>query len=66
MLMSFGVDLKKGLSFGTVMMMSLGAIAQKQTSSVQQVWASYNNQTRLSDKWGLWGDFHLRTKEDFF
>ena len=23
------------------------------------------NQTRFSDKWGLWADAHLRTKEDF-
>lgn len=38
----------------------------KQTSSVQQVWTAYFNQTRLSNKWGLWFDFHLRTKEDFF
>jgi hypothetical protein len=42
------------------------SIAQKRTNSVQQTWLSYNNQTRLSEKWGLWGDFHLRTKEDFF
>ena len=64
--MDFVFDLKKALSFGVLVMMSLAAIAQKQTTSVQQVWFSYNNQTRLSDKWGLWGDFHLRTKEDFF
>ncbi len=41
------------------------AIAQKQTSSTQQVWLGYFNQLRLSDKWGLWVDGHLRTKEDF-
>ena len=40
-------------------------LAQKSSSSVQQVWLSYNNQTRLSNKWGVWGDFHLRTKEEF-
>lgn len=38
----------------------------KQTSSVEQVWMGYFNQTRLSDKWGVWLDVHLRTKEDFF
>ncbi|MGB8192577.1 MAG: DUF2490 domain-containing protein, partial [Chitinophagaceae bacterium] len=32
---------------------------------VQQMWFAYFNQTRFSDKWGLWADFHLRTKEDF-
>lgn len=38
----------------------------KQTESVQQVWLAYNNQTRFSNKWGVWVDVHLRTKEDFF
>jgi hypothetical protein len=38
----------------------------KQTQSVQQVWLGYFNQTRFSDKWGIWVDAHLRTKEDFF
>ncbi|MEJ7739813.1 MAG: DUF2490 domain-containing protein [Chitinophagaceae bacterium] len=37
----------------------------KKTSSVQQVWTAYNNQTRFSNKWGSWTDIHLRTKEDF-
>jgi len=64
--MNFGFELKKVLSFGIIVMMSLTTIAQKRTNSVQQMWFSYNNQTRLSNKWGLWGDFHLRTKEDFF
>jgi hypothetical protein len=41
-------------------------IAQKQTTQVQQVWAGYFNQTRLSDHWGLSADLHLRTREDFF
>lgn len=41
-------------------------IAQKQTTHFQQTWIGYFNQTRFSDKWGLWVDAHLRTKEDFF
>jgi hypothetical protein len=40
--------------------------AQKQTTHVQQFWAAYMNQTRFSGRWGLWADFHIRTKEDFF
>lgn len=32
---------------------------------MHQTWAGYFNQTRLSDKWGLWLDGHLRTREDF-
>jgi hypothetical protein len=43
------------------------AFAQtKTTTSVQQVWFGYFNQTRFSNKWGLWTDLHLRTREDFF
>ena len=41
------------------------AFAQKQTTHIQQTWAGYINQTRLSDHWGIWLDMHLRTKEDF-
>lgn len=37
----------------------------KNTVSVQQVWTGYFNQARISNKWGIWADFHLRTKEDF-
>jgi hypothetical protein len=41
------------------------AQVSKTTTHVEQVWLGYFNQTRLSNKWGIWGDFHLRTKEDF-
>lgn len=37
----------------------------KQTTSVQQIWMGYFNQSRLSNKWGVWTDIHVRTKEDF-
>ena len=40
--------------------------SQKQTTYTEQVWLGYFNQTRFSNKWGLWADFHLRTKEEFF
>lgn len=39
---------------------------QKQIAHGEQVWLAYLNQTRFSDKWGLWVDLHLRTKEEFF
>lgn len=43
------------------------AIAQtKSTTSTQQVWVGFFNQTRFSTKWGVWVDVHLRTREDFF
>jgi hypothetical protein len=38
----------------------------KTTTNVNQVWLGYFNQTRLSDKWGIWAEGHLRTKEEFF
>ncbi|MBL0151983.1 MAG: DUF2490 domain-containing protein [Chitinophagaceae bacterium] len=39
---------------------------EKKSTSAEQVWLAYFNQTRLSDRWGLWGDFHLRTKDNLF
>lgn len=44
-----------------------GVFAQvKQTETEQQIWVGYFNQTRFSNKWGIWADAQLRTKEDFF
>ena len=37
----------------------------KNTEHVNQIWLAYFNQTRFSNKWGIWTDFHLRTKEEF-
>ncbi|MEI9955163.1 MAG: DUF2490 domain-containing protein [Ferruginibacter sp.] len=37
----------------------------KQTEKLNQIWYGYLNQTRFSNKWGLWTDLHLRTKENF-
>jgi len=37
----------------------------KSTEHLQQLWFAYFNQTRFNDKWGMWLDLHLRTKEDF-
>jgi hypothetical protein len=43
------------------------AVAQtKQTTFAQQIWLGYFNQTRLSNKWGIWVDGSIRTKEHFF
>lgn len=45
----------------------LRVVAQvKQTETVKQLWLGYFNQTRLSKKWGVWADVHLRTKENIF
>ncbi|MEP7108689.1 MAG: DUF2490 domain-containing protein [Ferruginibacter sp.] len=37
----------------------------KTTENINEIWFGYLNQTRLSHKWGLWADVHLRTKEKF-
>jgi hypothetical protein len=31
----------------------------------EQLWLGYFNQTRLTDKWGIWFDTHFRTTEHF-
>ncbi len=51
----------------SLLMTGNGVNAQaKQTEKISQVWLGYLNQTRLSNKWGIWLDVHLRTKEDLF
>src|SRR5918912_1150899 len=51
---------------GIALSLSVNSIAQtKQTEKLNQVWLGYFNQTRFSNKWGMWADLHLRTKEDF-
>lgn len=43
----------------------VSAQSTKTTTNLNQVWLAYFNQTRLSNKWGLWTDLNLRTKENF-
>lgn len=43
----------------------IGEAQTKQTEKAEQVWLGYLNQTRLSNKWGIWVDAHLRTKDNF-
>ena len=44
---------------------SLLSLAQKETVTENQLWVGYFNQSRFSDKWGVWADGHIRTKEAF-
>ena len=37
----------------------------KQTEQVEQIWLGYFNQTRLTDKFGVWTDLNLRTRDEF-
>jgi len=43
----------------------LYAQTTKNTEHAEQIWLGYLNQTRFSKNWGMWADFHLRTKDDF-
>lgn len=45
---------------------SLHAQTTKTTENIEQFWLGYMNQTRFSNKWGMWTDLHLRTKENLF
>ena len=58
---------KKKILFSIILIASsISTISQnKTTTSDNQVWLGYLNQTRFSNKWGEWLDLHLRTKEDF-
>lgn len=42
-----------------------GNAQTKSTEHLSRIWTGYFNQTRFSDKWGMWGEVQLRTKEDF-
>src|SRR5687768_9962699 len=48
-----------------VILAAAPTMAQKTSSTLQQIWLSYHNQIRLSDKWGLWNDAQLRTRDKF-
>lgn len=53
------------LIFFTISTTAIFSQATKTTTDVQQIWLGYLNQTRFTDRLGLWADLHLRTKEDF-
>jgi Protein of unknown function (DUF2490) len=44
---------------------SIETNAQKVVAQDEQSWFAVFNQARLSDKWGLWSDMHIRFKNDF-
>lgn len=41
------------------------AQTQRQTIDEEQTWVGYFNQTRISNKWGVWLDGHIRLTEHF-
>ena len=58
---------KNILCFTILLFIAFNAKAQtsKKTENLQQIWFGYFNQTRFSNKWGMWTDLNLRTKDDF-
>lgn len=44
---------------------SLHLAAQKNVTTEEQTWFGAFSQIRLSQRWGIWADAHLRLKDDF-
>jgi hypothetical protein len=44
---------------------STGQPADKETHHRQQLWLGFFNQTRFSNKWGMWMDLHYRMTDNF-
>ncbi|MBD0278266.1 MAG: DUF2490 domain-containing protein [Bacteroidota bacterium] len=55
----------KGLFTLLLWLLCLSAFAQKQKSTIEQIWFGYSNQTRFSDKWGIIADLNFRTRENY-
>jgi hypothetical protein len=43
----------------------LAQAPEKQVHSREQLWLGYFNQTRFSNKWGMWVDVHYRMTDNF-
>ncbi len=50
-----------------ILLLSYPVFAQTSriTQDEEQLWTGYFNQTRLTDKWGIWFDAHFRSTEHF-
>jgi hypothetical protein len=46
-------------------LLTLPSFGQKQINKQSGVWLGYFNQTRLTDRWGLWLDLHARRTQFF-
>jgi hypothetical protein len=53
-------------SFALLAPVMVLAQAVKQINESTQLWTAYFNQSRLSDRWGIWTDVHLRTQQKMF
>jgi hypothetical protein len=58
--------IKKNGLFAVLLALSIGVYAQtKIATHYNQIWAAYFNQTRFSNKIGIWTDLQIRTKDDY-
>jgi hypothetical protein len=58
----------KSTVISSLFFLTIGAFAQpaeKHIHSREQLWLGYFNQTRFSDKWGMWVDVHYRMTDNF-
>jgi hypothetical protein len=58
----------KGLYFlglGLQLWVPVMGHAQKQVVHTRQIWFNYFNQTRFTERWGMWADASVRTREDW-
>lgn len=58
--------MKKNILF-IIFFLNVGIVLSqtKNTTHYNKLWTAYFNQTRFTDKWGMWADIHLRTKDDW-
>lgn len=45
--------------------LSTGLFAQKTITTDEHTWFGFLNQTRISNRWGVWFDAHLRLKDNY-
>lgn len=55
----------KYLLFFMLLLPAFAFSQKKDTEYTQQAWFAYNNQTRLTNRSGIWLDLHLRLNENF-
>ena len=58
--------LKKIILSSIVSIPYLISAQTKQVQTANQIWIAYNNTSRVSEKWGIWADYQVKTKDAFF
>ncbi|MCU7550786.1 DUF2490 domain-containing protein [Chitinophagaceae bacterium LB-8] len=53
------------LFFLIAIAIKLPGFAQKQVSKFEQIWLGYVSNTRISERWGIWFDANIRTRDNF-